>query len=93
MEIVVNAADAALANIESRDEIEDVLEEALSSSALGEVTGGGGGQGTYIIDVELDEERFDEALDFLISVLRSLRLPPSTRAKRHEPTEVAYTLD
>lgn len=90
VEIVVKAADATAAGIESRDEIEEPLEEALASD-LGEVTGGGGGSGVYIIDVEISSEsRFDEALAVMRGVLQRLKVPPSTVIKRRTPTEGVF---
>jgi hypothetical protein len=90
LEIVLNAADAAAAGIESRDEIEETLEGALAPG-LGEVTGGGGGSGIYIIDVEIaTEEQLPAALDVIRSVLREVQVPPSTMIKRHRPTEVVF---
>ena len=90
LEIVVKAAEASAAGIESRDEIEEPLEEALSTAGLGEVTGGGGGSGVWIVDVEIPaEEQFDEALVVIRGVLRELKVPPSTLIKRHKPNELA----
>ena len=91
LEIVVNAAEATASGIESRDEIEDPLEEALSSTGVGEVTGGGGGSGVYIVDVELESgDQFEEALVVIRRVLQDLKVPPSTRIKRHGPEECEY---
>jgi hypothetical protein len=91
VEIVVKAAEAVSAGIGSRDEIEEPLEQALSAAALGEVTGGGGGSGVYIIDVEIpNEAQFDEALAVIRGVLQTLRVPPSTLIKRHKPTDLAF---
>ena len=93
LEIVVKAAEAMAAGIESRDEIEGPLEEALAAAGVGEVTGGGGGSGVYVVDVEIaTEEQFLEALDVIKGVLRGLRVPPSTLIKRHKPTEVAFSV-
>ena len=90
LEITVPAADAEEAGIESRDEIERPLEEALLTSGLGEVTGGGGGMGVYIIEVEVDEERFDAGLDLIRTALQLLRVPRSTRITRNHPDKVAF---
>lgn len=89
LEIVVKAAEAAAVGIESRDEIEEPLEEALSAAGVGEVTGGGGGSGVYILDVEIaTEERFEEALDVIRQALQGVNVPRSTLIKRHEPEEL-----
>jgi hypothetical protein len=85
MEVVINVVDATAIGIESRDEIEDPLEEALSASGLGEVTGGGGGMGFYVIDVEVAEQQFDDALRVMRQALQTLNVPASTRIKRRKP--------
>jgi hypothetical protein len=91
LEIIVKAPEAAAAGIQSRDEIEDPLEEALSAAGVGEVTGGGGGSGIYTVDVEIaNEDQLDEALAAIRRVLRSLKVPPSTVIKRHKPKEQAF---
>ena len=93
LEIVVIASDALKAGIESRDEIETRLEEALAISGLGEVTGGGGGSGVYIVDVEISsEESFGAALELIRAVLQALEVPPSTLIKRHKPQQHIYTV-
>lgn len=91
LEIVVRAAEAAAAGIESRDEIEEPLETALSAAGVGEVTGGGGGSGVYILDVEIpSEEELDRALAVMRSVLQDLKVPTSTLIKRHKPKELTF---
>lgn len=85
-EIVVNASEAQAAGIESRDEIEDPVEEALAESGLAEVTGGGGGSGVYIIDVEVfSEEQVEAALGVIRGVLEKVGAPPTTRLRRGKP--------
>lgn len=85
-EIVVNAIEAQAAGIESRDEIEDPLEEALAESGLAEVTGGGGGSGVYIIDVEVfSEEQVEAALGVIRGVLEKVGAPPTSRFRRGKP--------
>lgn len=90
LEIILNAADASGVGIDSRDEVEDPLEEALSNSGLGEVTGGGGGMSLYIIDVEVVETQFEEALDVIRNILKGLKVPSSTKIKRSQPKEIVY---
>jgi predicted nuclease with TOPRIM domain len=90
VEVVINAADASAMGIASRDEIEDPLEEALSASGLGEVTGGGGGMGVYIIDVEVVEQNFDDALLVIRQALQTLNVPTSTRIKRRKPVSAEF---
>ncbi|HEY0064148.1 MAG TPA: hypothetical protein VGC21_18675 [Telluria sp.] len=54
LEVIISAEDASSVRLHSRDEIEEALEEALVESGLGEVTGGGGGMGLYVIDMEVE---------------------------------------
>ncbi len=90
LEIVLKADEASAAGIESRDEIEEPLEEALSTAGVGEVVGGGGGSGVYIVDVEITaEQQFEQALAVIRGVLQKLKVPPSTLIKRHKPQELA----
>lgn len=52
IEIVFKNADLAT-SFEARDEIEDLLAEALAAAGIGEVTGAGTGMGKSNIDVEV----------------------------------------
>lgn len=92
LEVVVNAADAAAAGIDSKDEIEDALTAALEQSCLGEVTGGGGGMGVYVVDLEVFEADFAEGLEIVKQALREGQLPASTKIVRHEPERVEYSI-
>jgi hypothetical protein len=92
LEVVLITQDMQATGLLSRDEVEDPLSDALESAALGEVTGGGGGSGVYIIDVEVSEKRFEEALSVMRSALRAARAPPSTEIRRHSPRETTYRL-
>ena len=83
LEIVLHADDVAAAGFDGRDEIEDPLEEALSASDLGEVTGGGGGMGD-------GGDRFAAALRLVRHALRDLKVPPTTRTIRREPPQAEY---
>jgi hypothetical protein len=65
VEIVLDSAALLAAGIEGRDEIEDPLAEALGEQALGEVTGGGSGAGTSIVEVEVPADQVTRALAFL----------------------------
>ena len=89
-EIVLHADDVAAAGFDGRDEIEDPLEEALSASDLGEVTGGGGGTGYMNIDLEVGGGRFAAALRLVRHALRDLKVPPTTRIIRREPPQAEY---
>lgn len=92
LEVIINAEDANSVGIESRDEIEDALEEMLSDGGLAELTGGGGGMGLYVLDLEASQENFEEALQLIKQSLRSLRVPQSTRIKRRLPTLVEFSV-
>ena len=91
LEVVLNAKDLADAGIGGRDEIEDPLNDTLTDAELGEVTGGGGGAGVAVIDVELHEgANFEQGLSAIRSTLRALKVPASTKVKRYEPAPVTY---
>src|SRR5262245_1644734 len=93
LEIIFDAADLAESGIEGRDEIEDPLEERLSDLDLGEVSGGGSGSGSVIIDVEInDEQELDKALSVICQVLRKQHVPPSTVITRHKPRKINYQI-
>ena len=91
LELIFNTNDLALAGIESRDEIEEPLDESLSDAGLGAVTGGGSGSTVAIIDVEIeDENKLDNAISLIRQVLQSLQVPPSTIIKRSRPSKMLY---
>jgi hypothetical protein len=92
MEIIVNVSEASVIGIDSRDEIEDPLDAALAASGFGEVTGGGGGMGVYMIDVEVQETYLNEGLSVIRNILRDLKVPLSTRIKRSQPDVTEYTV-
>lgn len=83
LEVLVDAQEALAYGIEGRDEIEDPLSESLEASGMGEVSGGGGGSGLYIVDIDITEEDvLSEALEVIRRTLRELRVPASTRIRR-----------
>jgi hypothetical protein len=92
LEVILDVAEASASGITSRDEIEDPLEEALAASGVGEVTGGGGGMGRYIIDLEMALDTFDTGLGIVRKVLQQRKVPASTRIKRNEPNEIEYVV-
>lgn len=92
VEVQLIGADLRGAGIDSRDELEDPLDDALSASGLGQVTGGGGGSGRANIDIELAEESFEEGLRLVQLTLRKHGAPPSTVVKRYQPTPIEYRL-
>lgn len=92
LEVTLSAADMTAAGLLSRDEIEDPLSDALEREGLGEVTGGGGGMGTYVLDVEVSEEEFDRALAVMRAALREAGAPESTLIRRGSPRQVTFGL-
>ncbi len=72
-----------------RFEVEDALQDALSEAGVGEVTGGGTGEGVSIVDVEVTD--FDRALPIIRRVLRELRVPPGVRISHNEGDFLAGT--
>lgn len=83
LEILIYTKAALAEGIESRDEIEDPLAEALESSGLGEVMGGGAGMGKYTVDVGIGrEEDLPEAILIIRRTLQGLQVPQSTVIRR-----------
>ena len=73
----------------NRREVEDALDDALSEAGVGEVTGGGTGADTSIVDVEVTD--FDRALPIIRRVLRELRVPRGVRISHNEGDFLAGT--
>jgi hypothetical protein len=93
LEIVFVASDYAKMGIHGRDDIEDPLSDALTSADIGEVTGGGAGSGTVIVDIEIENEaNLSRGLQIIREVLRTLRCPPSTIIKRAKPSGMIYKI-
>ena len=85
LEIVFIAADFVH---DGRDEVEDPLNEALELAGVGEVTGGGGGSGKAIIDVEVRD--FELGLAVIRSVLTRLGVARSTVINQYKPNEIVH---
>jgi hypothetical protein len=90
LEVILNIIDLQKIALESRDEVEDPLEEALSESKVGEIIGGGTGLGKSIIDIEVDEEKLQEGLLVIRQVLQKINVPESTIIKRYAPYEEIF---
>ncbi len=91
LEIILIVPDLMASGIESRDEIEDPLNEALERAGIGEVTGGGSGMGKSNIDVDFNiGVSLAEAVSFLKSILREANAPRSTVIIKHRPQRVEY---
>lgn len=92
-EVLLNGKAFHLAGYRGRDELEDPLEGTLRERGLGEVTGGGGGEGVMNIDVEMSESLpLDRAADALLAVLRELGAPPGTVVKSGNPGRKSWTV-
>ena len=85
LEVVLQAADFEFGG---RDEIEDPLEEALTTAGIGEVTGGGTGSGVAIIDVEVTD--LTAGLAVLRKVLKSLGVARSTVIRQSQPEKAIH---
>ena len=81
-EIVLQNQDTAF---DSRDEVEDPLDEALAEAGVGEVTGGGSGMGMSNIDI--DATNFDAALGIIRQVLRQLGVSPDTEINYYNESD------
>lgn len=86
LEIVLESADFTL---DSRDEVEDPLHEALTEAGIGEVTGAGGGMGKSNIDVEVTD--LQAGLALVRRVLRNLKVAASTVIYAHQGDQSAGT--
>ena len=87
LEVVFQSMDF---NFESRDEIEDPLEEALQNAGLGEVTGAGSGAGIINIDIEVND--FENGLGLIRHVLRVLGVAASTVINQYHPNKVVHSV-
>ena len=93
LEILIRIADLANSEVESRDEIDDPLHDALTDASIGEVSGGGSGMGLINIDVDIyDQAYVKDALAIIRDVLQQVRVPRSTVIKQHDPVELAYAV-
>lgn len=90
-EIILKVPDMLASGFESRDEVEDPLNDALEQSGMGEISGGGTGMGVVNIDVDINTAiSADEAIKFLRTTLRTLNAPRSTIIIRHKPERCEY---
>jgi len=93
LEIILNAEESAAAGIDSRDEVEDPLEEALAKEGKAEITGGGGGMGLYNIDVQVGQDAdLASVLEIIRRVLRQCRVPTSTVINQYDPVHVKHPI-
>lgn len=92
LEVIVQVEAARTLGLESRDEIEGPLEDALSETESGEVTGGGGGSGVFVIDIEVSATEFEDAMRLIKSTLARLKVPPSTLIRRRGGDDQCYSV-
>jgi hypothetical protein len=79
LEVILQAADFTF---HARDDVEDPLQDALTATGLGEVTGAGAGLGVSNIDIEVND--LQAGLALVRRVLRELNVAPSTVVYLHE---------
>lgn len=92
LEIVIQAAEAADRGLDSRDEIEGPLEDALAEAGVGEIVGGGGGSGVYLIEVEVLLGDLESILDLIRSTLGKINVPPTTLIKTRGGDSRVYSI-
>jgi len=86
LEIILDAKESAAAGIDSRDEVEDPLDEALAEQGTAEVTGGGGGLGMYNIDIEVGRDAdLESVIEIIRRVLRQRKVPKTMGIKQYVP--------
>jgi hypothetical protein len=85
LELIFDSEECAEIGIDSRDEIEDGLEDALKVSGLGAVTGGSG-MGKYNIDLDIfSEEKLGDAISQIRIFLASINVARSSKMVRYQP--------
>jgi hypothetical protein len=83
IEVILNPSELAAQGFGGRDEVEEILEDALVKNNLGEITGGGTGMGISMIDVEIaDENRIDEVLEIIRKTLLNSNLSARLEVRR-----------
>ena len=93
LEIILDAKESAAAGIDSRDEVEEPLDEALAEEGTAEITGGGGGLGMYNIDVEVGRDAdLDSVIETIRRVLRQRKVPKTTVINQYEPVRKEYSI-
>ena len=86
---IILPADAGDEAPADRSEVEDALDDALSEAGVGEVTGGGTGVDTSVVDVDVTD--FDRALPIIRRVLQRLRVPRRVQISHNEGDFLAGT--
>jgi methionine aminopeptidase len=83
IEVILDVNELAAQGFDGRDQVEEILENALVKINLGEITGGGTGMGKSMIDIEItDENRIDEALEIIRQTLLDSNLSPQLEVRR-----------
>lgn len=92
-ELSFDAADFQNCGFEAREALEDPFEQALQTSGIGEVTGGGSGRGRTNIDIEtFDGISDDEAVEMIRRILKSLGAPRSSVLASALPTKRQWVI-
>jgi len=93
LDLIFYSAECFAVGIESRDEIEDALEEEIKASGLGVVSGGGCGMGQYNIDVDIyDETKLNDAIALIRRFLVSRNVPRNSKIVRHKPQREEFSV-
>lgn len=93
LEVIMSSADMSACGIGARDQVDDPLNDALGDAGVGEVSGGGSGNGMVVVDVEVfDEDRFPEALAIIRRVLLEVGAPANTVIQRYAPLKEQYAI-
>lgn len=86
LELIFDAIECEKVGIDSRDEIEDDLEDRLKKSGLGVVSGGGAGFNEYNIDVDIfDEVNLEVSISVIRDFLISIHVPQNSKMIRYKP--------
>lgn len=73
-----------------RDDLDDLLDDALRDANLGEVTGGGQSDAEINFDVEVTE--LAAGLEVIKGTLKRFGAPASTTIRQFEPEIVVYRI-
>ncbi len=92
LEIFITADAFQASGFEGRSAVEDEVDEDLEETGLGEVTGGGSGIYGVNIDIEVEDEDFEAALNLIRETLRRIEVPKSTVIRKRGADIVTYNV-
>ncbi len=93
LEIIIQMEDWEGRELDDRHDLEEMLDSALQSKGLGEISGGGSGMGEFNIDVDIHSAKnFDTALEIIRHTLVSENLPRSTKIILHGANPTEYSV-